>query len=753
MTRNAIWLAVLVAAPSLAQEWTPPPEPPTPPATQPPEETPGPAPVTVSPPSQPPQPVAPAPATQPPSTPPAFTPAPATTEPAPARRTAPPPAATPAPTEGGAKPTGAAKVTVVPGSEPHSPGTAGFAIDDQRNMRVAASEIGGPGLWHVMSADLGRPGLFHLSVAGEFMSLNNFPVLNASNTWEAGTFALSYVPIEHLAAYLSFQTTANSNTSSSPPLMEAQYINLGVEGAFRPVKGLDLGLDARALFFPGIGSLSVGQYAAGFAPRAVATFDLREYVPQAPVRFHLNLGFIFDGTGRFTAQTLSPAEEFALGINKYNRLALDLGLEVPLPYVTGIVEYGFGYPLWAEPPTTQSGGTLCGNTGTYTGPDGVCVTAGQAMPQYVGIVAKVTAFKDVTPTIGIQFGLSQRVARGIPATQPFNFVLGVSYNLDPLARGESKIIEHAPEKLVQAPPPSTGKITGVVLDSETKKPVGGALITMDSGALPPVASDPSAGKFMSYELPPGKISVSVVKEGYKPVAQDATVEVGKVASLEISLVREVKKAVVTLKASSNKKPVVARFTFEGAATPQAPAPAGLPVVGVTDASGAGTANVPAGHLHVSVNADGYLSKAREIDAVEGGQVVLDMELTPVPKKPLVSIVENKIVIKQQVHFNTNKASILADSYPLLDQVVDAIIKANLKKVRIEGNTDNVGGKKRNMTLSQQRAESVRDYLVKNGIEASRFEAVGNGDTKPIAPNLTARGRELNRRVEFFILER
>ena len=59
----------------------------------------------------------------------------------------------------------------------------------------------------------------------------------------------------------------------------------------------------------------------------------------------------------------------------------------------------------------------------------------------------------------------------------------------------------------------------------------------------------------------------------------------------------------------------------------------------------------------------------------------------------------------------------------------------------------------NQKLSEDRAKSVGDYLVAQGIDRSRIESAGYGDSKPVAPNLTARGRELNRRVEFFILEK
>jgi outer membrane protein OmpA-like peptidoglycan-associated protein len=96
---------------------------------------------------------------------------------------------------------------------------------------------------------------------------------------------------------------------------------------------------------------------------------------------------------------------------------------------------------------------------------------------------------------------------------------------------------------------------------------------------------------------------------------------------------------------------------------------------------------------------------------------------------------------------------MGDSFTLLNQVAQVIkTHPEIKKLRVEGHTDSVGKPDANQRLSEARAKSVRDYLVKQGVGAERLESVGFGQTKPIAPNETARGREANRRVEFMIVE-
>jgi OmpA-OmpF porin, OOP family len=123
-----------------------------------------------------------------------------------------------------------------------------------------------------------------------------------------------------------------------------------------------------------------------------------------------------------------------------------------------------------------------------------------------------------------------------------------------------------------------------------------------------------------------------------------------------------------------------------------------------------------------------------------------------PKKVLVVKVGDKIEIKQQINFATNKAKIIGQiSFDILDQV-GAVFKSNPTiKVVIEGHTDNVGKADYNLKLSDGRANSVRQALIERGVDAGRLDAIGYGQSKPIASNRTAKGRAANRRVEFKIV--
>ena len=124
-----------------------------------------------------------------------------------------------------------------------------------------------------------------------------------------------------------------------------------------------------------------------------------------------------------------------------------------------------------------------------------------------------------------------------------------------------------------------------------------------------------------------------------------------------------------------------------------------------------------------------------------------------PDQGLVKLTRARIEILEKVYFDFDKASIKPQSFELLNQVA-FVIGSNLqiKKIRVEGHTDNKGKSAYNLKLSQARADSVMKYLVGKGIDAARLEAKGYGDQIPLEDNRTPAGRDTNRRVEFVIVE-
>jgi outer membrane protein OmpA-like peptidoglycan-associated protein len=111
------------------------------------------------------------------------------------------------------------------------------------------------------------------------------------------------------------------------------------------------------------------------------------------------------------------------------------------------------------------------------------------------------------------------------------------------------------------------------------------------------------------------------------------------------------------------------------------------------------------------------------------------------------VIEKVNLAARNVFFATGSAKLLAKSYPALNGVVQILQDNPSFKVDIEGHTDTTGNPEKNHTLSHERANSVKAYLVSKGIDESRMTTAGFGSDRPIASNKTAAGKAKNRRVE------
>jgi len=116
-----------------------------------------------------------------------------------------------------------------------------------------------------------------------------------------------------------------------------------------------------------------------------------------------------------------------------------------------------------------------------------------------------------------------------------------------------------------------------------------------------------------------------------------------------------------------------------------------------------------------------------------------------------------ITLADNILFDSGKAEVKENAYPILDKIIGAVNKsAPDKNIGVEGHTDNVpikhSGWKSNRELSTARANNVYHYLVdKGGLDPARFTTMGYGEYRPVASNDTAQGRAKNRRVEIVIL--
>lgn len=134
-----------------------------------------------------------------------------------------------------------------------------------------------------------------------------------------------------------------------------------------------------------------------------------------------------------------------------------------------------------------------------------------------------------------------------------------------------------------------------------------------------------------------------------------------------------------------------------------------------------------------------IPKLNEGELYSKGQLTIKFELP-------------KTFTLNNVHFDSGKPTLTKKSYAELSDLLEYMKLKDELSIEIAGHTDNIGEHENNLTLSQKRAETVRNYLISKGIKPNRVTAKGYGEDYPIDTNSTVTGRQNNRRTEVRVLE-
>lgn len=170
--------------------------------------------------------------------------------------------------------------------------------------------------------------------------------------------------------------------------------------------------------------------------------------------------------------------------------------------------------------------------------------------------------------------------------------------------------------------------------------------------------------------------------------------------------------------------------------------------GLSDSTGKFSLRLPAGakyEIFILGFSDSTSYNVLDIPALKGNQYF------KTPFKVDIQFEAPKSFVLDNCTFETGKAELKPESYTVLDELVEYLKRKDDEKIEVGGHTDNVGKADANMVLSQNRANTVRAYLLMKGIAPERVTAKGYGMSQPIAENDTAEGRSLNRRTEVKIL--
>ncbi len=652
---------------------------------------------------------------------------------------------------------------------------------------VAPTLDGGAGLFRVWSAYPGRTFDIRVGIHFEYFRQKRFIVDNWSNCGSAcpnevntrvqGAVTLGFTPWKYMEVFAALYSSSNRNERHHQPLgpgelnpnetplqMALGDTLIGVMGAYPVTPYLSLGLKFGVKFLTSQGDTKPDFGATNLDVAALLSTDFRKIHSKVPLTAHLNVGFVYDRSNDLVDADIYKdpdasseyhhyylVQQFALGLNR-SRVHIGLGFNVTLPYLASVLkdsawlryfpeviaEVGMDVGVGSPDSDIKEWGEFDdGKSHNVDGRVATRLSTGLRFKPVDGLLLDV----------GVDVALSQYGFAVGPALPPWNLFFQAGYAFAPGGHAAPKTIVKVKEitkYIVRKPKVTKGTVHGMVKDAKTSAPLAQAIVTFVGKGVSDVATAED-GSFTSFAFEAGKVTIEVRRAGYKPASAEAVVKAGESVNLEVALEPEppkVGKVLGTLAANDGKS-LAGSVEFTGPETKK---------VDVSD--GAFQVELKPGTYKVKATAAKHFTRVAQVVVEAGQKALLELKLTPRPKRMLVVVTRRKLRIRKKVHFATGKAELTEDGRQLLDQVAAVLNEhPEIALVRIEGHTDNRGSKSFNMRLSQNRADSVRDYLISQGVDADRLIAKGYGPTRPLVPNFSRRNRRRNRRVEFRILKR
>ena len=633
--------------------------------------------------------------------------------------------------------------------------TAAHAQEGVRRPAVPSLN-GSIGLFRTLSAEALPEGSITLGLHGEFFTAEGFTFPNSKTSRLAADLAGSWHPYSFEAFEQPFQTEVSLGwrasavkfkndgsivSTSVPSLIQVSSLSL-----YMKLTRAQTAEDDKELYSYGVGlGLSIpskvdaigpdfGQTSLGFD--GLFTVDFQAHNDDwVPVKLHANVGIFYNNTsstdglllgGTQVDQDSNTIYRFALGESTYNQLRFRLGAEYSHRVFTPFLE-------WAMEAQT----TLPPGLGIFDSP----------MRLIPGVRIRPTP--SVNVSLGVEIALAQAARPTVSVLPDWNLIVGASYVFVPKPPPPPPPLIVPEERAVAVA--TTGKVTGIVYDANSNLALGNAFVSFPGRDLSTLVTNKDSGAYTTFELPAGPVELRVERAGYIPRSAAPVVVAGQTITQDFYLVPEVEEAAIgtyrgTVQSVDGEflAAKISMFGTENSRTTE-------------EGVGQFVMELPAGEHRAEAAAPGYFPESHSFTLQPAQILVHDFVLKKKPeikKKKFVEIKDNRILISQKIFFSTGKAAVLEQSFPVLVEIAD-VIKENphLQLVEVGGHSDSRGNDDYNKKLSQRRAESVRQFLIQQGVEAARLSAVGYGEEVPLVfPDDTKEKQARNRRVEFVILK-
>jgi outer membrane protein OmpA-like peptidoglycan-associated protein len=673
----------------------------------------------------------------------------------------------------------AAPVAVVPLAAPPAvpveaapvAGEAVAAVPDEvarwkeRDSQILETDAltGGVGLLHMQHAQSGAPGQFRVGFNTEFFSagflctssypcpnVNSGPRVTSDTMNHVGaTVSLGMSLTSWLEGYASTGAYANSDNASRPSLLQVLGdTNLGIKAFYGFSKVFYLGAATELDLVNGTGAVGLDGSGTGAKFRLLATSDLRGMEKRTPLRFSINATYTLDNTGDVLTATetaiggpVTRIERYGLEVNRVDHFDINLGAETFLvdERIRPFAEYGVlvpinrqGYACHPDNPSSDQ-----------------CLANDKVAPSRLTLGVRFLPWKRgfsllAAADIGVT-GVGNFVEELAPQA-PYTIYIGGGWAIDTQDRPPVEKVKLV-EKMIEAP---VAHVKGFVHEKDKDQGVTNAIVAYENHPELTAMATGSDGRFLTQGLGIGAYTFAVRAEGFKDgVCETQLTTVGQDVQLDCPLESLPKLGIVVghvMDAESHGPVSNAQIRLNDAG--------GKEFRYTTDSRGMFKFDsVTPGAITVAADADGYLALVVTSQVKPRQESDLQLSAVKKPKTALVEVTAGEIKIKQQIQFSVDSATILSDSFGLMSEIADSLIKnPRIRRVEIQGHTDNSGNADHNKVLSEQRANSVRDWLTQHGVASDRLMAQGYGQERPLVPNVTAAMRAKNRRVQFKIIE-